>query len=613
MRKVKVTALLLTLLFTVSLLAACGGTTAPPASSGTTQTPSTSTPEQPAAPSEPGPKVYRFYNTMELPSLNSHDVVESQIDDVLDFLSGRLYRRYPNADGRGYTWGPDMAAELPVQIDDYNWQIKIRQGATWSNGDPINADTIMYSFKMLLDPYMANRNGDGISSSTITVVNAREYYRQANEGQPAVDWEDVGIKKIDDYTVQVTTLDPVTSDSVCEGLSSRGAFPVNENFYEAGMNADRTDTSYANDASTFIGCGPYTLTSWEYNSKYVLTKRPDHWLADKFNYDIVEWYIVPEANAQMELWEKGELEYLRPLTDAIGTYIDDPRMHEYDTLYVYHLDLNCMNPNNPISGTVEYRKAMYHAMNRQVLGRDVFGYMKASGTYVNGQAGIFSPDGLTYRDSPQGQAVTKMVESWGPDPANPGYNPELAREYLAKAYEAVGLPEDTVIKVIYAYDGEVYWGAVGEYLQEEFKQIFEGKVELEITLHAGMSGTDFKKTGDDKWDFSPNEWQRTAARFYPYTVFFYYTERHYPTGPNNYYVEAFEDQYDVCDAPELKTDYDKMLDETKKLEELYLDYVIHVPLVQDTRYELFASNVKLPMEIYVPGIGWGEMYGDIIQ
>jgi hypothetical protein len=243
-----------------------------------------------------------------------------------------------------------------------------------------------------------------------------------------------------------------------------------------------------------------------------------------------------------------------------------------------------------------------------VLAQDVFGYMKPSGTYISGQAGIFSAGTRIYRESAQGKAVAAMVESWGPY----GYNPELANEYLDKAYAAAGLPADTVTTLIYAYESEDYWKAVGEYLQEELPKVFNGRIKLDIVTHAGMSGTDFKKTGDDKWDFGPNEWQRTVSRFYPYTAFYYYTV-HYPTGPNNYYVEAFDAQYDIADASELKSDYDKMLDETKKLEELYLEYVIHIPLVQDIRYELYSDKVKLPMEIYVPGIGWGETYGDIVQ
>jgi hypothetical protein len=201
-----------------------------------------------------------------------------------------------------------------------------------------------------------------------------------------------------------------------------------------------------------------------------------------------------------------------------------------------------------------------------------------------------------------------MVESWGPW----GYNPELAREYLAKAYEIAGLSPDTVVTLIYAFESESYWKACGEYLQEELVKVFEGKIKLDVITHAGMSGTDYKKTGDDKWDIAPNEWQRGASRDFPYQAFYYYTSQ-YPTGPNNYYVDEFDAAYDAADVPELKGDYDALLDATKKVEELYLQYVIHIPLVQDTRYEVFAEYLKPGLDIYVPGIGWGLSFGDIVK
>ena len=141
---------------------------------------------------------------------------------------------------------------------------------------------------------------------------------------------------------------------------------------------------------------------------------------------------------------------------------------------------------------------------------------------------------------------------------------------------------------------------------------FEGKVQLEIVAYAGISATAFKQTGDDKWDFSPNDWTRGAARTYPYTSFYYYLST-YGSSPNNYFVPEFEAQYAVCDAPELKTDYSKMLDETKKLEEIYLEYVIHIPVVQNVNYELFSDRLQLPVQTYIPGFGWGSIFGDIVE
>ncbi len=69
-----------------------------------------------------------------------------------------LYRKVPNEDGTAAIIIPDLAAKEPYLVDDdgYVWRIELREDAKWQNGDPINADTFIYSFKMLLDPNLVN-------------------------------------------------------------------------------------------------------------------------------------------------------------------------------------------------------------------------------------------------------------------------------------------------------------------------------------------------------------------------------------------------------------------------------------------------------------------------
>lgn len=618
--KKKLVALILAAMFILSALTACSGsettttdTTTTDAVGETTTTQETTTTTETTTTetttTESEGKVYRTYLSSDCPILNAHDSVESTLQTPYNYCSSPLYRAIPTEDGLGYEYIGDLASELPIQIDDYTWQIKIREEAHWNDEakTPINADTFMYSFKMQLDPILSNQMMDFLADYTITIVNAADYARQGTSN--TISWDDVGIKKIDDYTIQITTVDVNTQNEVCNHFTDRSTFPVYEPYYEAGMNADRTETTYGTTLDNWMGCGPYTFETWEYDNIHVYKKNPDHWLADLFNYDTVEIRIIPEMNARVELWEQGLLDDLSPDANTIETYIDDPRMVSYPSLSVYHIDINCKNPNNPICGTVAYRKALYHAIDREVIARDLFGYMEPTGTYVNGMAGISSENKLTYRESEQGKAVTAMVEEWGPY----GYNPDLAREYLAQAYAEAGVSDDTVVEVILAIDStDSAWKATGEYLLEEWAEIFEGKISLKIVTYAGMSATDWKSTGDDKWDLSPNDWTRGVSRTLPYTCFYYYLST-YGSHPNNYFNEEFEAQYAVCDSAEVRADYNRVLDETKKLEELYLEYVIHIPVVQVVNYNMFSDRLVLPVSTYIPGFGWGTMYGDIVE
>lgn len=557
-----------------------------------------------------GEKVYRSYLGSDCPTLYGGNTVQSTSNTVNDYCSAYLYRAYPDENGTNYHYIADIASELPIQVDEYNWQIKIRPEAHWANGDPMNADTFMYSYKMLLDPILVNQMADFLSDYNITIVNAKEYSLQGDKkpgDEGYIAWEDVGIKKVDDYTIQITTVKENSQKEVASHFNNRAVVPVYEPLYEACMNEDRTQCTYGATIDQWMCCGPYTLTTWTFDSVQIYTKNPDYWLSDLYHYDRVEIYVLPEMNARQLKFENGELDDLTPDANNIETYIDDPRLVEYSSVTVYHIDVNAHNPNNPLVDSNNYRKALYFAMNREVIAEKAFGYMQPAGWYVNGQAGMFSDSGLTYRDSEYGKAVVDMVNSWGPA----GYNPDMAYDYMVKAFEECGrsLEEPLTLRIAYdPSDAGGRWDKTAQYLVEEFKTIFKGLVNLEIDTYSGISTTEYKK-GVDNWDLSPNDWSRGASRTYPYQCFYYYLER-YASRPNNFLDADFEAAYAACED---LTDYDAMLAATKTLEETYIDKVVHIPMVQEVSYTLFSDRLTLPVSTYVPGFGWGTIYGDIVE
>ena len=74
--------------------------------------------------------------------------------------------------------------------------------------------------------------------------------------------------------------------------------------------------------------------------------------------------------------------------------------------------------------------------------------LNRAGFYVNNQAGLLSEDGIAYRETKYGKAVTDLIESWGPA----GFNEEMAREYLDKAYKECNVSEDEVITLKLVFD-----------------------------------------------------------------------------------------------------------------------------------------------------------------
>ena len=612
----KLIALVVCAVMLLSLATACGSNNAntnqPNSSNSEPNNSQNETPTDPNAGNEDY-KIFYTYLSTDVDTLNGMGTVQEANATPLSWCNSYLWRAVPNDDGMGYHYIPDLAADMPKQIDELTWEFTIRDGAKWHNGDPITADTFMFTFKAVLDPKMANPMAIFLADESITIKNAYDYMLQGTEGYPAsMDWEEVGIKQIDDMTIQITTATPVNEKDVCTHFTLRSNLPVHPETFTAGLTDGGARTLYGTDLDHWVGCGPYFFDSWTRDSVQVYKKNPDHWLADYFNYDEVQVRIVPEMNARVQLFESGQLDSLSPDASTIETYIDDPRMVSYPSIMVYDFDVNVKNTANPVSGSINFGRAMYHAMNREVIARDIFGHMEPTGTYINGMAGALSQSGLTYRESKYGKEVWDMIEGWSAEGEVCGYNPELAYEYLLKAFEERNLPADTVITVKVLNTGGSSEGSrCCELFMEEWPDIFHGQVQVEpYTVADGLS-LDIMETEPENWDIVLMDWGRSLSRTLPYQVYYYHT-KDYTGRPTFTYTDRFEAQFAACEAVK-SGDYETILQETQKLEIIALEDVISIPVVQAVNYEMFSDRLELPMKQYVPGFGWGSMFGDIVE
>ena len=612
----KLIALVVCAVMLLSLATACGSNNAntnqPNSSNSEPNNSQNETPTDPNAGNEDY-KIFYTYLSTDVDTMNGMGTVQEANDTPLSWCNSYLWRAVPNDDGMGYHYIPDLAADMPKQIDELTWEFTIRDGAKWHNGDPITADTFMFTFKAVLDPKMSNPMATFLADDSITIKNAYDYMLQGTEGHPAtMDWEEVGIKQIDDMTIQITTATPVNEKDVCTHFTLRSNLPVHPETFTAGLTDGGARTLYGTDLDHWMGCGPYFFDSWTRDSVQVYKKNPDHWLADYFNYDEVQVRIVPEMNARVQLFESGQLDSLSPDASTIETYIDDPRMVSYPSIMVYDFDVNVKNTANPVSGSINFGRAMYHAMNREVIARDIFGHMEPTGTYINGMAGALSESGLTYRESKYGKEVWDMIEGWSAEGEVCGYNPELAYEYLLKAFEERNLPADTVITVKVLNTGGSSEGSrCCELFMEEWPEIFHGQVQVEpYTVADGLS-LDIMETEPENWDIVLMDWGRSLSRTLPYQVYYYHT-KDYTGRPTFTYTDRFEAQFAACEAVK-SGDYETILQETQKLEIIALEDVISIPVVQAVNYEMFSDRLELPMKQYVPGFGWGSMFGDIVE
>lgn len=235
--------------------------------------PATTAPSKPAA-SDAGKTLTIAYTSSDPQTLDPHVANESQanIGALATYESLVAYKS-------GTTEiGPKLATEWKISDDGKTYTFKLRSGVKFSDGAPLNAEAVKYSFDRLA----------GMGKGPAFVL-AGIYDR---------------VDVVDDQTVNVVLKTPV--GHFLSMLPK--AFIVNPKFVQA--NATTEDKW----AEKFIydhvnGTGPYDLERWDHNSQVVFVKKKEYWGApDRPKVDRVVLRIIPElATAQLML-ERGELD-----------------------------------------------------------------------------------------------------------------------------------------------------------------------------------------------------------------------------------------------------------------------------------------------------------------
>ena len=147
----------------------------------------------------------------------------------------------------GYKIIPEMAASLPVDVTEavkaahpeynipesatsgYAYTIDLNPNATWENGEKINADTYVYSMKMLLDPKYQNYRGSDYFAGSLSIANAENYYYQGQVSYTESDIAVADLVKGDDGNYYTTEGNPmfIAVDYAISWLASGGvSYPL---------------------------------------------------------------------------------------------------------------------------------------------------------------------------------------------------------------------------------------------------------------------------------------------------------------------------------------------------------------------------------------------------
>ncbi len=182
---------------------------------------------------------------------------------------------------------PALAKSWTASPDGRRFTLALRRGVRFSDGEPFDADDVLFSFQVYLDQKVASPFRDSL------IVG----------GQP------IAVKKLDQYTVQV---DVAESYSSAERLfDSVAMLPRHllDRPYQEGRLAEAW--SLKTPAAEFAGLGPYRFAEHVPGQRLVLERNPFYWKEDRSGnqlpyLDRVVFIFVPSEDAQAVRFQAGE-------------------------------------------------------------------------------------------------------------------------------------------------------------------------------------------------------------------------------------------------------------------------------------------------------------------
>lgn len=318
-----------------------------------------------------------------------------------------------NPPGSTEPFEPVLATSWESSPDSTEWTFKLREGVTFHDGTPCNAEAVKYSIDA------TKELGEGVSY----VLDPIE-----------------SVEVVDDYTVKFVLNGPAPLDRV---LSAEYAAFIFSPATEGKPSDWWIGKSY--------GTGPYKIESFKQGEEHVYARHPDYWDGwsdDEYKKVVVR--IVAEAGTQRQMLEGGEVDFVYQVDrDAVSALESNPNVvvEEVPSLVQFNLVLNTLRAPldnvkvrqalawaTPYEDIIEVGVNGFAAKSVGMVPKGLFPYEPSLPSYD------YDPEKakqlLAEAGYPDGEGMRKLVVVyWSDAPFQSKYAP-LVKE----AWEGIGVP-----------------------------------------------------------------------------------------------------------------------------------------------------------------------------
>jgi ABC-type oligopeptide transport system substrate-binding subunit len=446
-------------------------------------------------------------------------------DAISPFLD-TLYSFEFNEDKTGYVVLPSMASGAPIPVEAETldsgkvvsdvWRIPIKTGLTWSyhpetvtTGFPaghevIDANDFVNTFKLALDNgwFRAISGGGHFWASTSPIKNAQAYRDAVVAADPAnpADWDEVGIKLVDNNTIEFQFDANLSDWNIRYWLSSFVMTPINLDLYA------QQGVAYGTTPQTTAYHGFYVLDYFERDKVLRYSKSTTFHDQTKYNYTGQTYSIITDAAIRFQEFVANKLEAATVPTERYDSFKNHPGLKQVPGSTTFRIMINGLGtpeaqealfPGSgyipePLLANQNFKKAMYFAIDREKLATEV---LKTSQTqqFLFTQAYLVDPElGIAFRDTEQGQSVGEglSVETNGFnfDASVAFYKAAIAELVADGVYTPGTAATPLVIEVkLFIFTGSAAQVLFGDYIKAAFEAAFMDDVNhinVQITVEA---------------------------------------------------------------------------------------------------------------------------------
>lgn len=399
--------------------------------------------------------------------LDEHSSVDPQ---VVEDVSGAeivrdLFEGLMNQDEDG-NLVPGVATGYTVDDSKKVYTFTLRDNAKWSNGDPVTAGDFVFAWKRAVDPALSSPYAWFMELMSIENASA------IIAGEKSVD--DLGVKAIDDTTLEVTLSAPLPYFPQMTTHST--TFPAPQKVIaEFGDEWTKPGNIVSN--------GAYVLTEHLPQERSVRERNEMYWDNDNTIIDKVVALVINDENVALTRYLAGELDrtevpagqFPRLQEEHPGEAISFPRLCNY----YYTFNVSDSGPEEFKDPKV--RQALSLAVDRDIITKNI----KAGG----------EPPAYTFVPEATAGFTVPVVEMASMSQAE---RDELAKELLAEA----GFGADNPLTFSMVYNTSEAHKKVAVALSQMWKQKLGANVEL-----ANMEWKVFlEERGNQNFDLARGAW-----------------------------------------------------------------------------------------------------------